>query len=126
MNSLIGENKIRCFVAVTWLSCFILMWIIFTLTLPRKEFTICLNQIEESAVNKDWDKAKKSMEQLKNIYKSKRSMIQMNNATEILTTFDLTMGQLEAAVENEQGAAVEYAGALKSTLDFVLKAFSGP
>jgi arginine utilization protein RocB len=99
------------------------MWLIFNALLPKEQFKTHLDQIEKSAANKDWDEAKKSMKQLKNVYSSKRTVIQMNNATEILTTFDLTMGQLEASVEHEQDAAVEYAGALRGTLDFVMMHF---
>jgi hypothetical protein len=126
VRKLIGENRTRFIIVAVWLVCFIGMWLIFSAVLPKEEFTDHLNQIEKSASNKDWDKAKKSMSQLRNIYENKRAVIQTNNATEILTTFDLTMGQLEASVEHEQEAAVEYVGALRSTLDFVLKAFSGP
>jgi hypothetical protein len=126
VRKLIGENRTRFIIVLVWLVCFIGMWLIFSAVLPKEEFTNHLNQIEKSASNKDWDKAKNSMSQLRNIYDNKRAVIQMNNATEILTTFDLAMGQLEASVEHEQEAALEYVGALKSTLDFVLKAFSGP
>ena len=77
-------------------------------------------------MEKDWNNAKKSMEQLNEIYDSKKAVIQMSNATEIYTTFELTMGQLEAAVKHEQDSAVEYIGALSSSLDFVMKPFSGP
>lgn len=123
---LIGENKTRFVVAAIWLTCFIGMWLIFNFVLPKEQFKNHLNNIEKNVANKDWDKAKRSMGELRSIYNNKRAVIQMNNATEILTTFDLTLGQLEASVEHEQEAAVEYVGALKSTLDFVLKAFSGP
>lgn len=126
MKSLFGENKIRGYIAVTWIICFIGMWIIFSIVLPNNEFNTHLNQIEKSITNKDWNNAKKSMEELKNIYNKKRVVIQMNNATEIFTTFELTMGQLEASVQHEQDAAVEYIGAIRNSLDFVMKAFSGP
>lgn len=123
---MIGENKMRFTVAGIWIICFASMWLIFNSALPDYEFNNYLNQIEKSVVNKDWDKAKKSMKELKNVYKDKRAVIQVNNATEILTSFDLTLGQLEASVENEQEAAVEYIGALRATMDFVMKPFSGP
>lgn len=123
---MLGENKMRFIIAAVWLISFTSMWFIFRTVLPYKEFEIQLNQIEKNIESKEWDKAKKSMKKLDDIYRNKRTAIQVNNATEILTTFDLTMGQLEASVQHEQEAAVEYVGALKSTLDFVMKAFSGP
>lgn len=121
-----GENKTRLFVGSIWLICFVAMWLFFNTTLPNHDFVVYLNKIEKSVVKKDWDNAKKSMEELKGIYNSKRVIIQMNNATEIYTTFELTMGQLESAVKYEQSMATEYIGALNSSLNFVMKTFSGP
>lgn len=120
------ENKMRGYIAVIWIICFIGMWIIFSIVLPNNEFDTYLNQIEKSVTSEDWNNAKKSMEELKNVYNKKRVAIQMNNATEIFTTFELTMGQLEASVKYEQDTAVEYIGAIRNSLDFVMKAFSGP
>jgi hypothetical protein len=116
----------RLIICVTWLISFITMWVIFNALLPENEFETKLSQIEQSVSKKDWDKAKKSMVDLNNIYNKNKIVIQANNATEILTTFDLTMGQLEASIQHEQDAALEYIGGLKSSLDFVLKSFSGP
>jgi hypothetical protein len=126
MRLLFGANKMRYMVAASWLISFVGMWLLFNALLPREQFKTHLNEIEKSVSVKDWDEAKRSMEQLKNLYNKKRTVIQMNNATEIFTSFDLTMGQLEASVGHEQEAAIEYVGALEATLDFVLKAFSGP
>lgn len=121
-----GEGKIRFYIRAVWLICFVAIWLFFKATLPNEDFKIYLNKIELSVSQKDWSNAKRSMEQLKEIYESKKLVIQMNNATEIYMTFDFTMGQLEYAVKNEQVSAVEYVGALNSSLRFVMKAFSGP
>jgi len=126
VSRLIGENRMRFAIAAVWLICFTSMWFVFEIILPEKEFTTHLNQIEKSVADKNWNTAKESMRKLRKVYDNKRAVIQTNNATEILTTFDLTMGQLEASVAHEQDSAVEYVGALKSTLNFVLQAFSGP
>ncbi|MBE6068756.1 MAG: DUF4363 family protein [Clostridium lundense] len=116
----------RGYIAVTWIICFAVMWIIFSIVLPNDEFNTHLNQIEKSVTNKDWNNAQKSMEELKSVYNKKRVFIQMNNATEIFTTFELTMGQLETSVQHKQDAAIQYIGAIRNSLDFVMKAFSGP
>lgn len=126
MKTLFGENKMRGYIAVTWIICFAVMWIIFSIVLPNDEFNTHLNQIEKSVTNKDWNNAQKSMEELKSVYNKKRVFIQMNNATEIFTTFELTMGQLETSVQHKQDAAIQYIGAIRNSLDFVMKAFSGP
>jgi hypothetical protein len=112
--------------SIVWLVCFILLWAIFTFLLPRNELKIQLNEIEESIVNKDWNKAKKSTEQFINTFNKKKAIIQMNNATEIYTNFQLVLGQLDSSVHYEQEAALEYVGALKGSIDLVIKAFSGP
>lgn len=126
MKILFDENKMRFYIAIAWMICFISMWAIFSGVLPNDEFNSYLNQIEKSVTNKDWNNAQKSMEELKSVYNKKRVVIQMNNATEIFTTFELTMGQLEASVQHKQDAAIEYIGAIRNSLDFVMKAFSGP
>ena len=121
-----GENKTRFFAGITWIICFIAIWLFFNATLPNNEFQIHLNKIEQSMAKDDWNNANKYMEQLKEIYDGKKVVIQMNNATEIYATFQLTMGQLDYAVKHKQISGVEYIGALNSSLDVVMKPFSGP
>ena len=123
---LFGENRMRLYIAAAWLIGFIIMYTVFNSVLPNDEFAMHLNKIEQSVAKKNWADAKRSMDDLKHIYAKKKSIIQINNATEIYTNFELVMGQLDASVENKQEAAVEYVGALRASLDFVMKAFSGP
>lgn len=121
-----GENRVRLYIAAAWIVCFSSIWILFSFLLPYNQFKTHLDQIEKSIESRDWKNAKKSMEELKIIYGKKRSVIQMNNASEVFTNFELTIGQLEASVKHEQESAVEYVGAIRSSLDFVMKAFSAP
>jgi hypothetical protein len=121
-----NKNDMRLAIAITWVISFAFMWIIFNAFLPKNEFNIELNQIEKSVEIKDWKQAKKSMEELKRIYNKNRTLIQANNATEILTAFEFAIGQLDISIQHEQDAALEYIGGLKSSLDFVMKAFPGP
>ncbi|KAJ49806.1 ribosomal protein S4E [Clostridium tetanomorphum] len=121
-----SRNDMRFVVGVIWIISFVVMWNIFNVLLPKNEFKIQLNQIEESVSKKDWNQARKSMVQLKNIYNRNRIFIQANNATEILTTFNYTMGQLDVSIQHEQNAALEYIGGLKSSLNLVMRPFSGP
>lgn len=120
------KSDMRYVIGVTWIVSFIAMWFIFNTFIPEDNFRNELVNIEEHVSKKNWHEAKKSMTELKKIYNSKKTLIHANNATEILTTFDLTMGQLDISVQHEQDSALEYIGGLKSSLDFVMKAFSGP
>jgi hypothetical protein len=120
------SKDMRLIIGITWLISFLVMWATFAAFIPKKEFKAQLIQIEQSVSNNDWIEAKRSMEKLNRVYESNRTLIQANNATEILTTFDLTLGQLEASIKHEQDAALEYIGGLESSMDFVMKAFSGP
>ncbi|MGH4117457.1 hypothetical protein [Clostridium sp.] len=121
-----NKNDMRLAIAITWVISFAFMWIMFNAFLPKNEFNIVLNQIEKSVEIKDWKQAGKSMEDLKRIYNKNRILIQTNNATDILTTFEFAIGQLDISIVHEQNAALEYIGGLKSSIDFVMKAFSGP
>lgn len=121
-----NKSDMRLNIAIIWLLCFIALWFIFNSLIPKHEFEVELNQIEKSVTKKDWKQAKKSMQELNNIYNRKRVFIQMNNATEIFTNFDLTIGQLDTSIQHEQEAAIEFIGGLRATLDFVMKTFSGP
>ncbi|MBU3191124.1 hypothetical protein K9O30_17680 [Clostridium bowmanii] len=121
-----NNNDMRLAIGITWVISFTVMWIIFNAFLPRIEFNLQLNQIEKSVSIKDWNQAKKSMEKLKSIYNRKRILIQSNNSTEIFTTFEFTLGQLDISIRHEQDYALEYIGGLKSSLNFVMKAFCGP
>jgi hypothetical protein len=121
-----NKNDMRLAIAITWVISFAFMWIIFNAFLPKNEFNMELNQIEKSVEIKDWKQAKKSMEGLKRIYNTNRTLIQANNATEILTTFEFAIGQLDISIQHEQASALEYIGGLRASLDFVMKAFPGP
>jgi hypothetical protein len=120
------KNNMRLIIGTVWIFSFFVVWGIFATFLPKNEFKIKLNHIEQSVSKEDWKQAKKSMAELKNIYNRNRILIQVNNATEIFTTFNYTMGQLDASIQHEQHASLEYIGGLKSSLDFVMKSFSGP
>jgi hypothetical protein len=121
-----ARNDFRFLIGMIWIISFIVVWGIFSIFLPKNAFKNKLNQIEQSVSKQDWKEAKKSMAELKNIYNKNRILIQANNATEILTTFDYTIGQLDSSIKHEQNSSLEYIGGLKSSLDFVLKSFSGP
>lgn len=102
------------------------MWTIFGFLLPKKQFETNLNNIEKYVRNKEWEEAKLSVEELSRIYKENEIIIQINNATEVLTSFQSVLGQLYISVEHKQDSAIEYIGALRATLDLVMQPFSGP
>lgn len=121
-----NRKYIRMIVACIWLIAFISLWAIFYKILPKNDIEIRLQQIEHSISNDNWDEAKKGMEELREIYIEKRPIIQMNNATEAFINFDYIFGQLDYAVQQESKTALEYIGALKYIIDYVVRAFSGP
>lgn len=118
--------EMRYKIMLTWVLCFLVLWIAFEKALPKNEFSSCLNNIEKSINNKNWTEAKKSANELKKIYENNKIIIRANNATEAMATFQNTLGQLYISVEYEQEAALEYIGALKESLDWVLEGFSAP
>ena len=121
-----NRGDMRLVVGGIWVVSFVVLWGIFSASLPKNEFRTQLNHIEESVSKKDWKQAKESMLELENIYNKNRNLIKVNNATEIFTTFEYTMGQLDAAIQNEESSSLEYIGGLKSSLDFIMKSFAGP
>jgi hypothetical protein len=125
-DTMFDKIDMRHIIALVWLICFILLWVIFAKVLPYKIMSNDLTSLEQSIKNKNWEQANKKMRGLKSTHDKYRKIIQMNNATEIYTTFELTFGQLESTVENRQESAIEYVGALKESLKLVSKAFSGP
>lgn len=121
-----NRKYMRSIVAFVWLIAFIGLWAIFYKILPKNDIEIKLQQIEHSISNDNWQEAKKGMEELKEIYIEKRSIIQMNNATEAFINFDYIFGQLDYAIQQESKTALEYIGSLKYSIDYVIRAFSGP
>jgi hypothetical protein len=85
-----------------------------------------LNQIEESIGKKDWTQATKHTAEFKESFSRSKLLIQMNNSTEALTTFEHTIGQLEVTVRHKHESALEYVGALRESTNLVIKPFSGP
>lgn len=111
---------------LTWVLCFLIMWVLFERMLPKHEFNSCLNNIENSVNSKNWVEAKKSTDELKKIYENNKIIIRTNNATEAMATFQNTLGQLYISVDYEQETSLEYIGALKESLDWVLEGFAAP
>lgn len=116
----------RHIIAIIWVVCFALLWILFAKALPYKAMNSDLTSLEQNIKNKNWKQANRNMISLKATHDKYRKIIQMNNATEIYTNFEAVFGQLEVTVENKQDSAIEYVGALKESLKLVAKAFSGP
>ncbi|KZL91990.1 DUF4363 family protein [Clostridium magnum] len=117
---------IRYKLMAAWILAFASLWIMFHNILPLNIMSYQLNKIEENIKNEDWKEANKYTFQFKNTFSKKRFLIQMNNSTEALTTFEHTIGQLETTVKYNQESALEYIGALKESLNLVIKPFSGP
>lgn len=112
------KNDMRHAIQIVWLITFIGMWIIFNVRLPKNVIHVQLDKIEESISKGDWNKARISMNVLQKIYNKNKLLIQANNATEILLTFDHTLGQLDAAIQYEKDSALEYVGGLQASLDY--------
>lgn len=120
------KKDMRGIIAFIWIISFISLWIVFEVSLPRHIIMDKLDYIEKSINDENWDEAKKAMEELKEVYTKKKPLIMTNNATEAFITFNYTFGQLEASVNNEEKDAIDYIGALRYSLDYVIKGFSGP
>ena len=121
-----NQKYMRKIIACIWIIGFILLWAIFNRILPRHSILTKLDEIEENVQREDWEKARISVDELNKIYNDKKFIIQVNNATEAFITFNYTLGQLEYSVKHEQKTALEYIGTLRYSLDYVIKAFSGP
>lgn len=121
-------NKIemRFKISILWLIAFICLWSAFRISFPIKAMKHQLDKIEQSIGNENWQQASNYTTQFTNTYNSKRFLIHMNNSTEILTTFEHTIGQLETTVKYNEKSALEFVGALRSSLDLVAKPFAGP
>lgn len=118
--------NVRYKICLVWLLSFTLIWIIFQNTFPLNSMSTQLDKIEESIQNGNWDDAEKYTLQFKKTFITNRMFIQMNNATEALVNFEHTIGQLEMTVKYRQDSALEFVGALKESLNLVIKPFSGP
>lgn len=118
--------KLRYKIALTWIFAFVVMWMTFQCILPLNSMRNQLNRIEESIEMNNWTQASEYTAKFKDNFMKNRMFIQMNNATEALTVFEHTIGQLEITVRYKQDSALEYIGALKETINLVIKPFSGP
>ncbi|QAA34870.1 DUF4363 family protein [Clostridium manihotivorum] len=117
---------IRYKIAIIWFLAFILLWIIFRNILPLKSMNYQLNNIQASIEQGDWKKADQYTEEFVHNFESNKFIIQINNATEALISFEHTVGQLKVTVKNKQDSSLEYVGALREMINLVVKPFSGP
>lgn len=117
---------IRYKIVLIWILAFTTMWITFQSILPLRSIEYELDKIEESIEKGNWVEASEYTSKFKEDFKKNRVFIQMNNATEALTNFEHTIGQLDITVKHKQDSALEYIGALRETIDLVIKPFSGP
>lgn len=117
---------VRYKLAIIWLLVFAGLWLIFKNIFPMNSMDQQLAKIEESIDKKDWNKASEYAKEFKENFKRNKVFIQMNNSTEALTAFEQAVGELEITVRYKQDSAIEYIGALRETINFVIKPFSGP
>lgn len=113
-------------IAFVWMIAFVALWIVFQIKSPLNNMKYQLDMIEQSIVKKDWKQANEYTTQFRNTFINNRTLIQTNNSTEAVISFDHTIGQLEITVKHNQESSLEYVGALKELLKLVVKPFSGP
>ncbi len=121
-----GKSDIRYILAITWLVAFLFIWFIFSSIFQMDSLEYDLDNIINGIENKDWELANKYTTEFINKYYSKKYLYQLNNSTEMFTTFENSVRQLKLSVKNKQESALEYAGLLREGLNFVVKPFSGP
>lgn len=126
VKKMLDKFDIRYKVFLIWFLAFITVWLIFLNIFPQKSLEYQLDRIEASIEMKDWSQANKYTTDLLKNFKKYKLFIQMNNATEALTTYEQSMGQLETTVKHEHESALEYIGALRESTNLVIKPFSGP
>lgn len=120
------KYDVRLKIVLIWVGVFIALWIVLHQVLPLRSSLEQLNKIQESIENQNWTQAIDDTNDFINSYKKNKFIIRINNATEALTTYEHTIGQLEVTVKNKQESALEHIGALKEAANFVIKPFSGP
>lgn len=120
------EIRIRYILALVWLLLFIGLWSLFQISLPYNTMKSQLDEIEKNIGNNDWEKINEYTTKFNDTYNKKHYLIKMNNSTEALTNFEHTIGQLTASAKHNSESTLEYAGALREMLKFVVKPFSGP
>jgi hypothetical protein len=125
-ESMFDDYNIRHKIAIIWFLSFILLWIIFRNILPLKSMNYQLNKIQATIEQGDWKKADQYTEEFVHNFESNKFIIQVNNATEALISFEHTVGQLKVTVKNKQDSSLEYVGALREMINLVIKPFSGP
>lgn len=121
-----SKSDMRYKLMIVWFLAFIGLWMLFKYTFPINTMMKQLNVIEERIEEKDWEAAIDHTTRFKEIFNKNRYFIQMNNSTEAFLTFEHTIGQLEITVNHKQENAFEYIGALKESLNLVIKPFSAP
>ncbi len=123
---MLRQLDIRYKLLITWIAAFLILWLIFYSSFQIDTFKYDLDMIIEGIENNNWKQAEDYKNKFSDLYFKKRYVIQMNNATEIYTTFEPAVRQLDIAVENRQESALEYAGFLLEAINLVVKPFSGP
>ncbi len=123
---MLWKSDIRYKLMIVWVVAFLMVWVIFYSSFNMLGLEKDLDKIIECVENKDWNQAKTYTDKFTKSFFDKKYLIQVNNATEIFTTFEPAVRQMELSVKNKQESALEYAGYLKEGLNFVVKPFSGP
>jgi hypothetical protein len=121
-----NDKKIRYIIISLWVVSFILIFSFFNIKLSKKEMVKKLDIIEERVNDKDWEVANKEIKEFTKLYAKNKNIIHINNASESLVNFEYTIGQLENSVIYKREEALEYIGALKYTIEYIMQGFSGP
>ncbi len=117
---------IRTWISVTLLFAFVLLWVLFEVSIPKQQMLSTVNRLESAVESENWSAAEASMSQLESQWKGSKLVIQMANGSEEVLVADNLIGQAKALVEHQEDDVIEHIGALKSALQSTTVAFPGP
>ena len=119
--------KINFYIAIAWVVLFLMVWIIFDqFILTTDQLNEILLKIEEDIKKEDWAAASRGINNLQDMWQSKKAEIQFNNSTQVITSLERMIGELEVAIFYRNKNALRFVGGLKQDLNNISKVFPGP
>lgn len=120
------KKDLRQHIAVVWLLAFSLLWGSLQWALPGQEMMIKLNQLEEAVVSKNWSVAKDTMNEIDDMWKRKKLVIQIVNGSDEVVMFTEKLGEARVLVHHEDDSVLATVGNMKQAFADVGRVFPGP
>lgn len=122
------RTNVRGWLSLAWVVAFSLLFMSFSFLLAQAAQSIenNLSQLEENISQQEWQAASESIRELESNWQKQSILVQINNGTTNVSTFEQLLAEAEIQIMNEEPGALQSIGSMRQVTKDITSAFPGP